>query len=258
MSQATPLSIVDNPLVMPRASRSFLVGTTGTGKSTLGEILLQEYRNQYSKEKVPVRTVIIDTKPRFKAEFELSGLTTGLTGRYKKWGYGSGIIKGSYVLPRQREVGEELDQVWRLGGTIAIAHSETESEWEYTSRVATEFYERYGSKHPRVLFVDELADFFKQRSLGDIYQRIARNGRERDVALIAGSQRPRKVPVEVMTEMSRIYMFQLDFDEDLKHVYQFGIPRNVQKPNGYVFYMYDRKLKDKLPSDNYYQLKLEE
>lgn len=211
----------------------------------------------YSEEKKQVRALIIDTKPRFRAEFELSGITTEISRRYAKWGYGSGVLKGSYVLPRQLSIGQELDQVWRLGGTIAIAYTEEESEWEYVSRAATTFYERYGSRYPRVLYVDELADFFKQRSLGDIFQRVARNGRERDVALIAGSQRPRKVPLEVMTEMQRMYMFELDFEEDIKHVFQFGIPKGTRSPEGHTFYLYDRSLKTNEPSDMYFELDLE-
>ena len=244
-------------LLLPKSSRAFLVGMTGTGKSTLGEVLMNEYKKAYSHNKKKVRTLIVDTKPRWKAEREINGLPTSLSGRYRKWGYGSGIIPNSYCLSGFTDrIEGELDQILRLGGEVAIAHAETEDEWPYVSQVATSFYENYGSEFPRLLFVDEIGDFFKYRSLGDIFQRVSRNGRERDVALIAGSQRPRKVPVEILTEMTRLYMFELDFKEDIARTMQFGVPEDVKMPTGWSFYMYDRKMKRNPPSDGYYKLDL--
>lgn len=244
-----------NVLVPPRASRSFLVGTTGTGKSTLIEVLMKSYQVVYGQDN-PVRTLIVDTKPRFRAQYELNGFSTKLSKRYAKWGYGSGVIEGSFVLSGAGNIKSELDQVWRLGGHTAIVHTERESEWGYASDVATEFYESYGANTPRLLLVDELADFFRYRATGDIFQRVARNGRERDVALLTGSQRPRKVPVETLTEMRRLYMFKLDFIEDIKHVWAFGIPRGTKRPTGHVFYMYDKDLEMENPSNAYYELSL--
>lgn len=244
-------------LCQPRSSRSFLVGTTGTGKSTLAEIMMREYQKKYSHPKFPVRTLIADTKPRFRAEWELNGFPTRSSGRYNKWGYGTDILKGSYVIPCvAQDITKEIAQVWRLGGDTVIAQTESEDEWGVVSSATTAFYEGWGAEHPRLVFVDELADFYKYRALGDIFQRISRNGRERDVALISGSQRPRKVPVEVMTEMLRLYMFQLDFWEDIKHVMQFGIPPNVIAPEHHNFYLYDKRLKLEFPSNAYFRVKL--
>lgn len=218
---------------------------------------MKEYQSAYSTSRQPVKTLIIDTKPRFRAELELNGLSTAATRRYAKWGYGSGVIPGSYVLPGRQGIKSELDQVWRLGGNIAIASAESKHEWDYVTNVARTFYEGYGANNgPRLLLVDELADFFERRTLGDIFQRIARNGRERDCGLIAGSQRPRKVPVEIMTEMLRLYMFELQYEEDLKHLYQFGIPKETLVPSGHIFFMWDRKLKLEWPSNGYHELDL--
>jgi hypothetical protein len=224
------------------------------------EVMMAEYQAAYSKPKIPVRVLICDTKPRFRAERELSGVSTSTTGRYRKWHYGSLPIPGSYALNIGGSVKSELDSVWAYGGTTAIISAESEEEWDYVADCARVFFEGYGAFFPRLLVVDELADFFQFRKLGYIFQRISRNGRERDCGLIAGSQRPRKVPIEVMTEMSRLYMFELAFDEDYDHIMQFGIPRMLRKtlvqPSGYQFYMYDRKLKLELPSNNYYELDL--
>jgi DNA helicase HerA-like ATPase len=257
MKQDSAAKVAANVLTIPQASRAYLVGQTGTGKSTLLEVLMKEYQLAYKDIGKAVRTLIIDTKPRFRAEYELNGFGTRLSKRYAKWGHGSGFIPGSIVLPRAGRYANELDQVFRLGYSTAIVQCEKEEEWSAGSEMARIFYERYSSHIPRLLIVDELADFYRFRSIGDIFQRVARNGRERNVAFIAGSQRPRKVPVEIMSEMSRLYMFRLDFMEDIKHVWEFGIPRGTMKPNGYSFYMYDRNLQLEPPSNEYYQLSLE-
>lgn len=258
-----------NPLILPRwekkAPRAYCVGMTGSGKSTLMEVLMWNYINQYSQKDNPVRTLIIDTKPRFKAELELNGLKTETTGRYKKWDIeGSGVVQGSYVLPRNLRPKYELDQMWKLGGTVGIVQAESKDEWHELIGYSKHFFEGYGAKYPRLLVVDELADFYEKRTLGDIFQRIARNGRERDFAFIAGSQRPRKVPLETMTEMLRLYLFELDYDEDFRHIIQFGLPWQQlprvqveqQKPHGHTFYMWDRLLKMQEPSNKYYELDL--
>ncbi len=189
---------------------------------------------------------------------ELSGISTSLSRRYVKWGYGSDVIPGSYALQQKHagSIKSQLDQIWRLGGHTAICSTERETEWSWASECATTFFERYGASIPRLLFVDELGDFFKYRSMADIFQRVARNGRERDMAFIAGSQRPRKVPVETMTEMGRLYMFKLDYSEDIKNVQRFGIPMDAPMPDGHAFYLYDKFLEETYPSNHMFELEL--
>lgn len=254
---------ISNPLLLPRiekkAPRAYLVGMTDSGKSTLMQVLMENYQKAYSTKTLPVRTLIVDTKPRFKAEYELNGLKTSETGRYRRWDIeGSGVIPGSYVLPRRASIKGELDQVWALGGVTAIVQSEEKTQWPELIEYVKAFYEKYGARYPRLIVVDELADFFERRVLTDIFQRVARNGRERDCCLIAGSQRPRKVPVETMTEMLRLYLFELDFIDDMKHIVEFGIPKWLtledMKPTGHSFFMWDRKLKHKEPSGMFYEL----
>ena len=188
---------------------------------------------------------------------EMNGFPTKWSRRYAKWGYGSGIVANSYAIPRSGNIKGNLDQIWRLGGTVAIASAEGERDWGWASECARVFYESYGASHPRLLFVDELSDFFKYRTLSDIFQRVARNGRERDCALIAGSQRPRKIPVEIMSEMNRVYLFHIDYEEDIKNILRYGVPKDtIIPPMGHTFYMWDNDLGAVKPSDDYYQLNI--
>jgi hypothetical protein len=201
--------------------------------------------------------LVIDTKPRFHAEWELNGLSTNTTRRYKNWGIGSKVFKNSFVVPGNQNVKKELDFIWSLKGNVAIVHAERAADLPFVSHVASVFFDSYSASIPRLVFVDELADFYRRVSLGDIFMRIARVGRERNCALIACSQRPRKIPTEVITELKRLYMFELSYREDMKHIYEFGIPEYVVKPEGHAFYMYDKELKFSFPSNAYHELRLE-
>jgi energy-coupling factor transporter ATP-binding protein EcfA2 len=253
---ATTTPSFANVLVLPKASRAFLVGETGTGKSTLAEVLALEYQKAYNLKKKLVRTLVCDTKPRFHAEWELNGFSTKTTGRYRKWGIGSKAFANSYVVPGNQGIKTELDYIWSLGGQTAIVHAERTADLPYVSAVASTFFDSYGAGIPRLVFVDELADFFRHPALGDIFMRIARTGRERNCALIACSQRPRKIPTEVITELKRLYMFSLSYKDDIKHVYEFGIPQGVIAPQGHAFYMYDKELRLSFPSNAYHELEL--
>lgn len=262
--QATADQDFADVLLLPReigktqisAPSAYIVGTKGTGKSTLMEVLMWEYLQRWKD----CWCLIVDTKPRFRAERELNGFSTNLSRRYRMWGYGSGIIPGSVTLPGRMSPKQELDTARKAGYRIIIAQAEDKSGWDWVAKVAETFYSQYGAKRPRLIVVDELADFFELRSAGQIIQRIARNGRERDVALIAGSQRPRKVPKEIMTEMRRLYLFELQWvggsNSDLGHVMEFGIPADVEVPQGHVFYAWDRVLKRSFPSHAYHVLDL--
>lgn len=211
-------------------------------------------------------TLILDSKPRFRAERELYGLFTAASRRYAKWGYGSGIIPGSVVCDGKMPWKYEFSQAFKTNGVhTIIVQTEHESERPRLAEAARAFYEGYGAKKPRLVIVDEVADFYESgRAVASIIQQIARAGRERDVALIAGSQRPRKVPKELMTEMSRLYLFELQWvrgaNSDLRHIMEFGLPPELEltayQPAGHVFFMWDRKLKYSFPSGAYHQLDL--
>src|ERR1700745_1417901 len=161
LEEKTSASVLVLPRVEKKAPRAYLVGATDTGKSTLMEVLTAEYQSAYSEPKLPVRVLICDTKPRFRAEKELSGLSTKTTGRYRKWYYGSLPIPSSYALNIGGNVRSELDTVWNFGGPVAIISAESEQEWDHVAECARVFFEEYGAKYPRLLVVDELADFFQ-------------------------------------------------------------------------------------------------
>jgi hypothetical protein len=154
-------------------------------------------------------------------------------------------------------VGHELDTVWKRGGRVAIAQVSDREQWGFLADCARTFYEKYGAKRPRILYVDEQADFFEVMRLGGIFQQTARSGRERNITYVAATQRPRFIPKVLLTEVSRIYLFELEYSKDRDHMAEVGIPKELAiKPEEHSFLYWDKALKQKAPSGLIYQLDL--
>jgi hypothetical protein len=212
--------------------------------------------NRFQQRLLSLQTLYIDSKPRFRAEWELDGVSTKVSRRYKKWAkdYGT-FIPGSYVLPL-RDPARELDQVWRLGGKIAIAQGEIDA-WPKLIKSAEALYNDSYGKRERMLYVNELSDFFQTGKPSDIFWLIARSGGEKKISLAAESQRPVYIPKTVLTESVQIFLFKLKYSEDMKRMYEMGIPKDTPAiTKRHVFYHWDTLLMNKAPSGRFYTLSL--
>lgn len=216
--------------------RGILLGQTRVGKSTLAEQLIERWRVKYDRS----RTLILDSKPRFRAEFELDGRTTKMSRRYAKWDWGE-VIPGSVVLPLKNPR-SELKLAWGLRFNCVIAQIERRSQivlLDYTLQAA---YEDRGRGRPLFAYADELNNFF--RSGGHATQGITMvitSGGERSVAFLGAAQRPRWIGVEVMESLTKLYWFYTPYRDDKKHLMAMGLPPSAQPPTRYYqFYFFDR------------------
>lgn len=171
-------------------------------------------------------------------------------------------MPGSYRINLDSDPKQQLDAVWRAKSRIAIAQCQPGhiADLRALELVAISFYRDYSDRTPRLILVDELADFFEiRRSGGGIFWQTARSGRELNVAFMAGSQRPSYIPTVVMTEADRLYLFTLDYSEDMKKVYAMGVPKTVQVPQvEHSFLYWDKFKRFSPPSGREYILQLEE
>jgi energy-coupling factor transporter ATP-binding protein EcfA2 len=212
-----------------RAERGLITGGTGTGKSTLMEFLINDFVHRYPTG----RTVIADTKPRFRAEMELNGLPAKR--RYKGWDHGT-VIPGSVAGDLSRSDGG-LGDAWKLGHRVVILQTDTQREWPLILRAMAAFFRQARTSRPQLAAVDETMDFFGSNGqpipgLGedrDALLRIVRAGRERGMGGLFGMQRPKGVPVPIVQELTRLYLFRLDNDDDVERLWDLGI--RVEPPD---------------------------
>lgn len=229
--------------------RGVLIGAAGTGKSTLGTELCRRFLQRYPRGMV----VILDTKPRYRATWQLNGLRA----RYKHWVKGDSI-PDSVAIHSAAELGER-----RLVRSRCVIFQSCYPDGEQVPRYedqAAELAERvFRQSHPglpTLLYVDETYDL-AHGSAGIVDRRLLRTvraGRERNMAVLMGAQRPRSIPLPILTESNRLYVFMLEFDEDHKYLRKHGAQLR-QVPLGHAFVMAERGQGGR--REGLYQLSLE-
>lgn len=211
--------------------RGILLGATGTGKSTLELDLIKRFLAKYPTGHV----LICDSKPRFRATFHPSGLRV----KYKGWVDGD-EIEGSVAV-----ADETIPlKVAFLHSRVVIFQSRTAKKqrvpgyaWR-CAEYAEQLFQFARKDRPCLLVVDEFYDILGPTGHADprILSAI-REGREFNLAVLAGAQRPRAIPVPILSEAANYYIFYLKYKDDLKRMAEFGPPIHLQ-PIDHQFLFY--------------------
>lgn len=177
-------------------------------------------------------------------------------GHYRGWSRGQ-FLAGSFRIDPEQTIGRELSKIWQFKGRIAIAQTRPGAiaDLRWLQEVARVFYGTGSDRHPRLVVVDELADFFEIQRQAGIFHQIARSGGEMNVALLAGSQRPRFIPSTIMTECDRLYLFHMDNKKDMNTVQDMGLPKEVAAPEqDHSFFYWNKLERWTPPSGRVYKL----
>lgn len=224
-------------IALLKSERGLLVGMTGTGKSTLGTDLIWRFRRLYPGSLV----LIIDSKPRFRAQYRQDGMEV----RYKNWVEGD-YFPGSVALTRPVPLKEA-----RKFGSIFIYQSTDEKGniiigyEDGVDILAQDLFRLSNPKNaPTLIFFDEFYDVLNG-GLAAIASKpvlkTIRAGREKGMAVLMGAQRPRSIPVPALSEVTKFYVFRLEFVEDLKYMTKHGIPAIGQPHDEHGFIFADKK-----------------
>jgi DNA helicase HerA-like ATPase len=242
-SQTPPASPAQHPsletIALPADARGMALGITGSGKSELANSLMATFQEKHPNS----RTLILDSKPRFRAEWELNGLSTRVSRRYKGWKRGQ-VVPGSVVLPLRSQPKAELAQAWKQKHKVVIAQIDDLDYTPWLLANLREFYRTAKDGQANLVYVDEIADFFSTSGTygkGHPMVQTIRSGREKGIAFLAASQRPRSIPASAMTEASQFYVFELAHEDDWKHLHNHGLPKDARVPDeDHAFFFYSR------------------
>jgi hypothetical protein len=215
---------------LPRAQRGILGGCVGSGKSTLGTELVRRFLADEPAGIVGV----IDSKPRYRATWTVNGTRM----RYRDWA-GGDVLRGSVGIHKAADFPHA-----RLMSRCVVLQSLhpdrrlVDDFEEQASDFAYRLFRASSSKRPTLLYVDELYDL-AHGSAGIVDRRLLRTirtGRELNMAVLVGAQRPRSIPIATLTESNRLYIFQLDYAEDAKYLRQHAV-QLTKIPTGHAFVM---------------------
>lgn len=221
--------------------RGLILGMTREGKSTLAEVNIDHWYTTWDDADI----LILDSKPRFRATWQLNGLPAKML--YRNWDYGT-EVPNSVVIPL-RSTEHEIKLAWSLGYRIIIAQIPKRSEIPKLDYAIHMAYEHRRKNRKLFIYVDELNNFFKIGVAGvkagnGIVMAITSGG-EKSTAFLGAGQRPRNISVESLESMTKLFWFYTPFEEDNKHLRSMDLPMTARPPasRSYAFYFFDRLTK---------------
>lgn len=252
MQTTTQASELAPVLTLPRAGRTAIFGMTGAGKTLLGDTLRNMWLRKYPNGKV----LVVDSKPHYRAQWQLNGVLAKPL--YRKWDSSNehDYLPGAIVLSLDNpaHAAHQLRQAYRRSRVVVVQGGRP--AWRALLWYAQQFYEIFSNKQgPRLMDVDEAADFFEVDRFGGILLQSLRAGRQLGLGVLMGSQRPVFLPKATLTESDRLYVLKLKNEDDLKTIQKNGgLPRWVEAPRKFYEFRYYNFYEEEYPSGGLFKL----
>jgi hypothetical protein len=222
--QDRPSSLPLSRLSLRERERGLVLGGVGTGKSTLADVLGQEFVNRYRSQNA--RRLILDSKPRYRGEWLVNGISAKR--RYKRWDHGE-AIRNSVICDDPHD----LERAFHMAPNV-ICQGESGADIPRLVECAEAFLRSSRAGRPQLLQVDEAKDYYHENGMSrggnDAILRSVRAGRERGTGCLICSQRTKGIPPSLMEELSRCYLFRMDYRADAKRLQEMGAPATMGPP----------------------------
>lgn len=221
-----------------KAQRGLVIGGSRSGKSTLIDMLIRHA----VRTRPSIRALLLDSKPRFRAEIERKGkIITNADKHYKDWAAGP-VIPGSYRFNIDNDP-IDFKPYWKDDDPcrVLIAQTDEEIKRPRLLEVADSWYSAKWKDADRLLVVDELLDFYHGNAVSissrhNTPVKVNRAGGERGIGGLYGAQRPKGIHPQIVEELSILYLFHIRFQKDMNYLYEHGIPTDLVPPEeNYVF-----------------------
>lgn len=214
---------------MRNGDRALCAGGSQSGKSTLCAgspeypfhlTLCGEYLTRYPKAQL----MIVDSKPRFRAAFRPDGISD--RHRYKNWNYGPAVPNSTRVDPWDIT---GLERALRTSRIVIVQTDSVDRDAAGVVACIEHFRKTVSKNHPRMVYVDEVMDFYNQsgmplRGTGNTILRCARAGAERSFTTLLAAQRTKGIPTQLWELINKAYLFRMDLLSDMQRIAEVGAP----------------------------------
>lgn len=226
-----------------KGERVIVLGSSRSGKSVLSDHI----HFNITKMRPAAEILLLDTKPRFRAEIERFGpgmkMVRSADHHYVHWEKGP-TIPGSY----RHDINlTNMSYYWGQKDPCRTVILQTERDHERGQMLETAdvgWFEVRKKGADRVLRVNEMLDFYYGNgvclnSRHNVPLKVNRAGGERGFSGIYESQRTQGMPLQLIEESTLILLFHLKYEDDMKHLWRNGVPKTVFPPKDmpYVFRM---------------------
>lgn len=224
-------------IIAQPGERHLIYGTTRSGKSCHVDWEMRSIQ----QARPDCMQILVDSKPRFRAETERAPYNPrgrrNAAWRYRHWSKGP-VVPNSVLVNIWDD--HPFRGLWRRPGEIAIMQSGNMEDWRRMLLLLSKFAKAHIGNRERHVSVDEVLDFYGRTTFSismrnDVFYLIARSGGERLIGETLGSQRVHGLPPLIRNMFSRLTLYHLTEEGDMKYLNGNGIP-DAQSPAGnYVF-----------------------
>lgn len=233
-------------MVPQPGERTATIGGSRTGKSSWLEWEMREIQHSRST----AAQLLMDSKPRFRAEtirhpwFPKQRRSAHKL--YESWAAGPTIPNSVHVDIWDDHPFRGLWQKERAG-EIAIMQGETLQDHRRMLALAMAFVKAQWKNRERRLVFDETLDFYGRNgqcidNRNDVLYLAARAGGERGIGSEFGAHRVYGIPHLILMQISRLNLFHLVNDNDMRHLQSTMGVRDAESPHGdFVFRQWSKR-----------------
>jgi hypothetical protein len=247
-------------IIPGEGERHLIFGTSRSGKSSH---LDWEMRG-IQEEEPDCMSILVDTKPRFRAETErmphLPKSRTSASWRYKHWAKGP-VVPGSVLVDIHDA--HPFRGLWTRPGEIALLQSGEPSDWLRMLHLLMAYARAHIGDRRRHVFVDEVLDFYGRgthsiQNRSDVFYLLARSGGERKIGESLGAQRVYGLPILIRNMASRVTLYNLSEEKDLGYLSANGIHDARSPSERFAFWQWYKELGGNFGTPVYGRLDLPE
>lgn len=234
-----------NELAFQPGDRGIVVGASGSGKSTLSTKIMKLWQRDHCPQG---RLLITDDKPRFRAT--RAATKKPVEARYRDY------VKGDTINGVILDNMKNWSLVWSKDinpwQTVIVQNPKLSEDdiVKLCVEAVAKFFETQKPSRPSLAYIDEGLSFFGPTGNarhGNAIQRCFRAGREKNLSILLGTQRPKTINLQCLTECSRAYVFRLDYDQDLARLQEMSFPQDIEPlEEDHVFYFFNKNPSRKL------------